>query len=459
MARLRNNTFSGSPISDVDPDQLTYKRVVANAIGDTALIEDILTGDHTPPTNSTINHAGLVGSLYRGCPLGVPLIQCVWPRAGGFGGGPSMFCSNAGDSFIALIPFRLPRGETRIDVVVDSDTEAAVVAEVYSTSMALVSRGFVTPTGELDTLRGTVAGLTGGTTYVFGLRVNGGVDGQTRGSYFNGLFVGFPRMAKTPLLFLNPPAFIDALAGSPFTVPTTTVVDAGGNAAVMRLTAFDEALVADNVAISSYHLSRLNQTQNALEEHLTGMPCAGNESFALLDSDNGAVNPTTTAFHDHSQAGRVNEALVDVPVWAEPWGGILVTGAIGGFGGTWEPPQYVNNVGAKLFFLGPNLMIPDAPNNISDSVLTVLIVACSPNGHNITGMTVEVKLVGPSSPTTSAGFVQMGATKFYLCTIPLVRFNADQLNRLEISVQDVNADVGTSGDFCMLGGCAYLVGT
>ena len=97
MARLRNNVFSGSSISDVDPDQLTYKRVAANAIGDTALIEDIVTGDHTPPTNSTINHGGLVGSLYRGCPLGVPLIQRVWPRAGGFGGGPKVSCSNAGD--------------------------------------------------------------------------------------------------------------------------------------------------------------------------------------------------------------------------------------------------------------------------------------------------------------------------------------------------------------------------
>lgn len=444
MARIRSSTFQGSPLSDVEIDQLTFKRVVANAIGDTALVEDILTGEHTPPTSSTIDHRGRDGSRYRGCPLGAPLIQCVWPRAGGLGGGPNLFHTTGAEVFAALVPFYLPRGERYVDVIVDTDTAAAIHAEVYTPAMELVSRGILSAGEEPDTLVGRVSALTGGTRYIFALHLY--ADTTISGVYFNGLFVGFLRQAQNAMLGHGGPG------ASPFVVPTTVVTDGGGNGAVMNLAALDESLVADKRALSSFHLSRVNQNQNALEEYLTGAPAAANGDYALVDSDAGS-DPTTSAFHDHSQGGKSNEPLVDFPLWAEPFGGVAPDGTLAGFGGTWDPPGHVASDGTDLL-ASVELYIPDGPNTDGTSILEVVAVICSPLNFDIATSEFTAQCFGASGKgAKTANLVRSDIDRIWVATISSLAFEADRLNRLDLSFQGG----GNSGDtHRILGAAAYL---
>lgn len=68
MAILKNTTYEGSPIFDIDPGSETWKRTLANAQGDLAgclaLLTDNAEADH-------INHSG----AGRGALLGVPWVN------------------------------------------------------------------------------------------------------------------------------------------------------------------------------------------------------------------------------------------------------------------------------------------------------------------------------------------------------------------------------------------------
>ncbi len=448
MARVRNDVFQGAAISDVDPDAVTYRRVIQAAIGDTALVEDVLTGEHSPPASSVITHAGKEGDLWRGCPLGAPLVQIAWPFYEDGSYPQRMLYSSGTSAFAIVVPFYLPRGETVVAVHLHTDNETQLTAEVYDASMTLVSRGFlsVRETGVMAT---RVAGLVGGTLYVFALRV----PRNLTETGVRGLFIGFERQTRSPLLAAPG-------AGEAFTVPTTPVSpDVGtGIGAVMDLTAFDEALVADGRAISSYHLTRLNQTQNALEEHLTGAPAAGNLALALIDTNLGAPNPSKSAFHDHARSSvKPLEGLVDFPVWADAWGGIAPDGQGATFAAAWEAPAAIGdtitfNPFARAMFIAPPTTDQDG---VTATRLRVVLIGCSPDDEDVDGAG-GIDLEGGDAIT--ADFVRMGSTRFWLSEIEVLEYTPNVVNTAELSARFVDTGRGT-GYFRILGGCAYTLGT
>jgi hypothetical protein len=452
MSNIRNSTFVGSPVADVDVDQLTFKRALHDAIGDTQLAEDVLTGDNSPPASSTVDHRGLDGSLYRGSLIGAPLVQCIWPANGGITYGPSLAHTSGDDVYIIVQPFYLPKGETQIDIIVYTPYTQSLVAEVRTLTGGTLIDSVELRLVEPGVRRMFISDLTPATRYYLAVRASLAATGvlavPVPEMEIRGFFLGFLRQTSAPLMT------VPKLTSSPFSLTTTTA----SGATIMSQPTFDTALSADNQALSSYHCSRLNRKQNGLDEYLTGAPCAGNAAYTLVDS--GSTNPTQSAFHDHSQSGKANEPLIDFPVWGQPWGGCQTDGTLAGFQGTWEPPALtVDSAPKELTRM--LVYMPDMPEfSGGDTKLEVCVIVCSPADIDISAVDVVVEFFNSAGIVTngsaSTALVQIGSTRFWRAIVTDVPFIPDALDLMTISF-DASMLLNDDGSYLRaLGGCAHF---
>jgi hypothetical protein len=428
MARLRNDTFVGSSIYDVDIDQLTFRRVVENAIGDTALVEDVLTGAHSPPADTLIDHRG----DGRGCPLGAPLVNLLFARSPG--DEPEAAFSDADSAYLFVVPFYLPRGEPDVDIAVGTDTAIdGAVAHVFDTTWTEVATAVLSFSAAERLMRASVA-LDAGALYVLAVEAKRGVSATQS---ITSLFVGFERMAAGGLL--RAPA---SNPGEDVRVPVS-----GG---AMSLTSMDENVVGDARAISSWHLTRLLANQNALEEHLTGAPAAGNAEFTLEASS--AVAPSTSAFHDHSRStDKPNEGLVDFPLGAWSFGGIGVDGDDVGFSAAWKAPALASGYSSVL------AEVPVQCPTFDSATATVVIVM--PWGTEFDVIVASAAFLTSAEGnlgTESAAVARMGTSDFAIAIIEGLDVANDAYNSLRLSLDTSD---GIGGQVArVLGACAYFVG-
>lgn len=414
MARKVNATFQGATEQQCDPGSLQYTTVIANAVGDTALAHDNLTGENTPP--SLVDHTG----SGKGAPLGVPLGAAAVavlgedrPAAG--------YEAGTQDIYLFAIPLRLPRGETSFDIEVDFDGNAdGVDLEVRDTSWALA--GEVASSSE-DGLRwrGSARSLTGGTRYFALVRT------------LIGPFEPFRKWRGAPRIFFDRrhtggllvPASSN-LGGIDFPVDND-----GGSPVAMSATDWDASMFADGRAIHAGVTVRLNRTQHALAEYLTAAPAGGNDALTL------------GAFHDHSLVTHTSEGTVDLPLIACPLGAVTASESI--------PDYATNNWGAPAALFGTKTVVvedimkmPALPEGVDTSRLRLLVLLAYPEGtssaviYALTRTTAGGALTERSAATTACGtssfaYVDLGAISG---TGNRIAFVAGAANALRLSIAD-----------------------
>lgn len=446
MARLRSTTFQGTSAFEVDPDAFTFTETLQNAIADTNLVDDILDGDNSPPADSKIDHRGYDSgsSRWRGCPLGLPLGNMLQPKSAA---AHSLAApSTTGWSYVLMAPFYCPRGESYVDICFRCDYPGLVSVLVFNTSLVAVGgesafQGTAVALGfPANVRRARVTGLTGGTEYILAVALDTS-SLVSESTIIQDLSVHFGRRAGAAVPLLLPPDYTT----SGFAVPTTT----SSGATIPNPTNLDDAFCADDLALTSQHVSACNRNQNAVEEYMTGAPCAGNTARALVDS--GSTDPTVSAFHDHSQGGKSNEPLADVPLWLECFGGVIFDGSDAGFP-DWNPPGL--KVSTKSTFCESIIWAPDNPESAGTSRLQVMVLCCSPIDAGVAAVDVEVQCFntsGVSAGAVTAAFSRIGTTKFFRVTATGIAFYADERNLLRIAMD------WTSGSAIKAGGTSWFV--
>jgi len=275
MARKKNSTFIGSPMADVDVDSLIYKRWIEAAIGDTALVQDKITGLNGE--TSTIVHTGAAG---RGCVLGIPLVNQSIRKMFTFTGSGKAI----GDTRVLCTAFFVPLGETQINVDIVAFSEVPCKISVYDTSYTLID------SVDANMYATTVLNVTPGALHIFEVRVNTDdlfLNLYAVGTTIFSVCIHFGRTGGSQ------PAILPA--SSPLTGQSPqTSADA-----VFKID-FDSQLFASQMPVSGRTATLLNRQQNSLLEFLTGWP-SGNAAYAQIDS--GTSDPATSRFHAATRAG------------------------------------------------------------------------------------------------------------------------------------------------------------
>lgn len=316
MARKKNSSFVPTTPFDVDVDALTLKHTIENAIGNAALVHDMLTGENGEA--NTIRHIG----SGRGCPLGVPLWNQYIGRGINYRGTGSVKGGVPGNVWLCAHPFFLPEGETSFRVRVRASGpflpfSPAVRVTSGSTTLAgpvpLVQARTVDDILE-NTYECTIDGLvTPGLHLVF-LEVN--TDGNSTANVDLLSWHGyFPRKRPTP----SSPARRDSGSTVSVTTPSATQGVAHVN--------FQDTTFYADAALDAYATAYLDRNLNGLEEFGSGWPAGENASYTHVDTD-GAGTPDTTdparsRFHAGSRALYAAEPEFDFP-----W----VAGAVGAYG-------------------------------------------------------------------------------------------------------------------------------
>ena len=327
MTRVKSATFQGSSIFDADVDAPSFFRLIENAIGDTALVFDKVTGSNGE--TEVITRDGTPG---RGARLGIPLLNQWIGRNVVFTGA---FASAL--TYVVAAPMFIPPGEDTIvvqlvaDEVITSDAGGSL-PRCYLRTHAFAANGddFVEmqpgPSigGGRFVYSATITGITAGRTLFFIDKFVGGFDW-----FVESVSVHAGRIAPT-----TPPT---RLPGT-----TIGVTTPGATEGVVH-TNFDSVLIGNINSLNSlngYLTSHLNRNQNGLEEHIRGKAAGGNAAYTHVDHNVAAgpqaTNPARSRFLAHTRSLYANEGEVAFPVWCESFGACLASHAFAV--GLAEPP-------------------------------------------------------------------------------------------------------------------------
>jgi hypothetical protein len=357
--RKKNAAFTGSPRSDVDTGAPTFKRIVENAAGDTALVHDKATGQNSHTAADTLLHNGTAGT---GSLLGYPVVnQGIFRDLRYEGSTVTGGSKDAGFGIMYLmaVPFWLPSGETEVQVTIHGSQELAQLGPMLSigtTGLANAGHaarvpfqaGFAPIGGGdlgLNAYRATVRELTGGQLLLIVVYVNsdafdvGGSAGTTDSVRLDSWSVtyGEHRIRRQ-------------IGGGSPSDQTWPITSPSATEGVAHVDLWAEEFV-DNEAINGRITAGTNRNQNGLYEYITGYPAGGNVVYTQADHNGGGsaddVNPDRSRFLAHTRSLYAAEPLIEMPIVCEALGGFHVTGhhltnVTGGntegiFG--WRPPN------------------------------------------------------------------------------------------------------------------------
>jgi len=364
MARVKNSTFAGSPMVDVDVDALTFKRTIKDAIGDTARAYDRMTGSNAETNTMIHDGAG------RGCLLGIPWANQWINRSLSMDGSVTGIAKNGGDgaTYRAARPFFVPTGETRaiirlqandITHVIDGqmraivrDTSGTVVVEapfstvagtdIHTAVLDGLAAGEHILTIEAKTVNREIATVLKGISITTGRRRGSGSATPGRS---NENVIGVTDPGTLPLWFRD----------------------------------YDEALFDDGLPISSYHTSGLNRWQNGMYEYGGAWPAGDDLNYT--HADDADPRPTRSEFRACTRAGFASEGLPDFPLLgvflgaAKRDGYFAVEGVEPPVNGMvfWYAPWPKTSTGLPLDIAKQRIEVPDFPG--TDMVLHVAVLA------------------------------------------------------------------------------------
>lgn len=463
MARKKNATFTGSTPFDVDVDALTLKHTVENAVGNAALVYDMLTGE-----NAEANTARHIGGG-RGCPLGVPLWQQHIGRSLNYRGVGTVKGGVPGGIFLAAHPFYMPNGETDLTVRVYAEgpfdvlkptvriTTTAGVNVISSTALTRVGRSREEiDVNELGIYEVRFSGLTAGLKLVF-LEANT-EDNSTSGIELLSWHGVFDRQRLTS------PSPMRRVTGTQVQVPTPGATEGAVHVNMQDTTFYGDA------AIDGYMTTYLDRNLNALEEYGSGWPAGGNANYTHVDHDGAGApatnNPARSRFHAGTRSLYANEPEFDFPLVAGALGAISQNGkpvadvtATPPTAGmlSWFAP-YPTTAAALLMHRIP-VRMPDFSTTSSKLKWAVLAIGEPVSGtDDLTDwqMTVDTGS-GASAATAFGALFSVGASPawFAIATGTALAFGADSAQTISLTSSKVLAYAGTGTEFFLLGYCFY----
>ena len=445
MARIKNATFAGSPPRDVVGDASIFRRWLSNAVGDIALVTDLVTGANAEPP---ITHTG--GGL--GCQMRIPLAAQHIDRSLVLQGAGA---SVAEDNFwVIAVPVFVPTGEAgAYRLTVTAPTARGNTTQMFVEVLDTTWTTFIGPSmGTYDDDDGTVT-------------QNGPVRDTARWTLILGEGLQY-LMVKRACRFADADPFArlvswaldhdrtyagesnglaitgSTVVGSPYEAPATltpsTVHDT-----------YDEEVAIDG-PLSAYVLTRLNRHINALWEYVTGAKIPGNAVYK---------NATTW---DHSRASFTAEGLVDFPV------AILALGSVPELGGKPSVDDYTDLTPAEGLldwimhptarsmtadnFANAQIVLPSF--STSSSLLKCAILVHSPSGvGNAANWRFRVT-TGAGSSASVAG-VQLGTSSFLVATVTAIPFAAGD-NSLSFQFSNTAAGALGAETLDILGACLYF---
>ncbi len=354
MTRTRNSPPVGLQVYEADVDAIAFKRALLDLAQDFHGVFDIIMADHLPasaPAVLTMNHDGTPG---RGSLLGIPIVnqvinaEIVMPTGTTYEGG----------MYLLAAPVRLPEGEHSLTVEVDAKGAPPLFLKIWDDAGDLVAEWRMMEDAN-GTWRVWPQFVTAPARYFFTVRTYG-----TRSYTLGGWRVFMDRRQR-------PTPSLPSQDGS--TVYPVPIAASGDSLAVSK---FHDEYFEDDYAVAAKIVSDLNRSINVLEEALTGGPIEGHDEVTNADSDD--VNPTTSRFIAHTQAGTdlAAEEAIDFPLWTEAFGCVHAGGMPSvddasppteGFKTWFAPfPRDVNDsIGRKA-----TIYFPDMPDGAS-SDLTV----------------------------------------------------------------------------------------
>lgn len=463
MARKKNATFTGSTPFDVDVDALTLKHTIENAVGNAALVYDMLTGENGE--TNTVRHIG--GG--RGCPLGVPLWQQVIGRSLNYRGVGSTKGGVPGGIWLAAHPFFMPQGETNLTVRVYAqgpfDTIKPTVRITSTTGVNVIGSTALTRVGwsreeldvnELGIYEVRFSELTSGLKLVF-LEANT-EDNSTSGIELLSWHGVFDRQRLTS------PSPMRRVTGSQVQVPTP-----GATEGVVHVNFQDTTFYAD-AAIDGYMTTYLDRNLNGLEEFGSGWPAGGNASYTHVDHDGAGApdtnDPARSRFHAGTRSLYSLEPEFEFP---------LVAGALGAIGQDGKPvidPAATAPTAGMLSWFAPypltasSLLMHRVPVRMPDfqTASSKLKWAVLAVGEPISGtddltdwqMTVDTGS-GASAATAFGSLFSVGSSPawFGLATGTALAFSADAAQTISLTTSKSIAFGASYTEFFLLGYCFY----
>lgn len=318
MAIVKNNTFRGSPVYDVDSGAPTLARSIEHAQGDVAGTLAHLTDD-TDPLH--IDHSGGV----RGALLGIPWVsQSIDITLSLDAGG----AKNGGDTTVPqLFPYllRIPPGEegfvvevaanlinvattnprVRVSLKTDFDAPGSSLGlELPLTGVPSLIRD------DIDTDRPTIfaARITG--LLADFLIVTLMFDYSGGGSVSDVVI----RSLRDPVDVRVPTALAANVAG--VVAPTSTQA--------LFHQSMDDSIFADGEGLTGWHTSRLDRNINGLIENVTASPAGKNPTYTHTES--ALRNPTRDRFRAFTRKTFSLEPIPVIPIASVNFGGINSSG-------------------------------------------------------------------------------------------------------------------------------------
>lgn len=444
MARLKNTAFSGAAMHEVEPGVASLRRVLKEAIEDTALIYDKVTGENSE--TNTIIHDGTAG---RGCLLGIPMASQSIGRS------LEVTTGTTGTIAIVPVPVFLAAGETAAVVEVFLDGEVNLLG---STGMRLVFRD---TSWNIDADVGfdraapghyaaAATGLTAGLNLMF---VQYDVT-EFRGGVFVGWRMHHARLRSDGGGDARRNSASDSTP-NPYAITRTASVG-------MAHTDFDASLLADGYPYHGYLTALLNRNQNALDEYGSGWPVGGNATYTQADNSAGVaddVNPGVSQFFAHTRSYFSSEPLVDFPVCVVAMGSCGSDGAFSvnvaeppttGMTGWYAPwPLVITPSSATRV----RFTLPDFPTGTSN--LKAAILCCGNVSGDAEDWTGGVTTTAGSA-TDAFSAITGSSDGFYLSEPTAIPFTADAEQTIEITFSRSGASKAKVDEIALCGFCLYF---
>jgi hypothetical protein len=464
MARKKNATFVGTSPFVVDVDAETLKSTIENAIGDTALIFDKLTGSNGE--TSTINHTG--GP--RGSVLGVPLWNQHINRTIGYTGTGAAKGGTPGPVFLLAMPFFLPDGETSLTVrvVVASNWNfQATGARLRITSTTgttqkeaafQVAERFDSDVNSHVAFEANVSGLTTSTAYL--CFVEGNTQGFSSADRFTtsstlGIVSWHGYFPRERSGSSSPPQ----LSGANVVGVTTPSATEG-----LAHINFQDTTFAIFDGLDGYQTTYLLRNLHSIDEFGSGFPAGGNSTYTHVDHTSGGVpddsDPARSRFHAGTRTLYANEPEFDFPGIAE---------CCGSFGKDGLPTA---NVGATqptagmLSFFTPyplsatlttlrrvSMRAPDFQTATSKLKWIALVAGDALANWSVT---VDTGVAPTSTGAVGAAFAVGGsATCLGVASGSALGFTGDAIHSVLVQSSKSTAFAGTYTEFFLVGFCLY----
>jgi len=460
MARVKNSAFVGATPSDVDVDAPTWMRVIKNAIGDLALVYDMVTGLNAEANTMTHGGAG------RGARLGFPWVNQTFggrgDRLGQWGidlaytmapdASSGKVDGGVGtDTIIFGVPVFIPPGETDMTIVVTGHGldvwpwRVKLLKE--SDGSTLLEAGLVRSIDESGAFErlslSTNDNGTDGTGMLCLMLVFADTSSQ---QLVSGTMEGGQVRAFS--LFAGP----TRIRGDHGTSVFTSTIDAPAitTGSPFHWRDFDATLFAERLPIHSYLTGGASRNLNALIEYIRGWPVGGNPTYALIDS--GATNPVTSRFLAHTLSTLATEPAIAMPLMAQAFGaaqedGKMAVDSVIPTAGLLDWYGYMPIATASSRFAEWLMRVPDfdtASSKLKSCTLAVSDV-----------MAQGVNWSSSWNAGSATAFAQVSTSKLMTSKHTALAFTADDENNMILKFEKSAAKT-TDDEVMVLGSCLYF---